>query len=163
MDGAFLRAQSKQGRIMQLFFGCAHLMQHRINKNHEKGKILVILKTKGKITQRELLNFTNIRSASLSELLSKMEKAGLIMRERDEKDHRNYLISITEKGRQAEKELEMNLDEKAVLHLSCLTDAEQDQLEIILEKLFENWKQFCLEKEREKNETGCCKKPQSFD
>jgi len=46
-----------------------------------QGRILALLKVKPEISQRELSYLLDIRNQSLSELLTKLEKAGYISRE----------------------------------------------------------------------------------
>ena len=82
------------------------------------------------MTQSELQNIIDIRSGSLSEILSKIEEKELITREKDENDKRKVKISITEKGKEAvllkEKEHKNNAKEL----FSTISEDEQKQLEL---------------------------------
>lgn len=47
-----------------------------------RGAILILLHEHGRMTQRELIEITQRRSATLSEQLERMESSGLIVREK---------------------------------------------------------------------------------
>ncbi len=53
-----------------------------------------------KISQKDLAERLDIRTTSLSETLSKLEKKGYIRREPSEKDRRVHYISITSDGKE---------------------------------------------------------------
>jgi len=50
--------------------------------------VLAIVRERGGMSQRELLDLLDVRSASLSEVLAKLERNGLIARRRDDADRR---------------------------------------------------------------------------
>ena len=60
--------------LLNLFHRCAHQLHH-IRKNCGQGRILILLNEKGTLTQRELIELTGRRSATLSEQLDCMDKA----------------------------------------------------------------------------------------
>lgn len=123
-----------------MFYKLSHLFVHRNGQNQGKNRILAILRHHGDMTQRELLDHTDIRSASLSELLAKIEANGDIQRERSRENARNVNICLTSKGRaEAEQIHRENLMLSDEL-FSCLTKEEQMQLEPILIKLILHWK-----------------------
>ena len=62
-------------------------------------RMLALISAMDMPTQQRVLEFMQIRPASLSEMLSKLEKGGYIVRTRDEKDKRNVVITVTEKGK----------------------------------------------------------------
>lgn len=143
---------------MGLLFQCAHILHHRRGrKQHGQGKILQILSTKGSITQRELLDDAGTRSASLSELLGKMEANGYITREQNTDDKRNVDITITDAGREAAEALKQEREETARKLFESLSEEENEQLNTILTKLLATWKQDA-EISGDKNKGKCCGK-----
>ena len=52
----------------------------------------------GDLYQKELQYILGIRPGSMSEIVTKLEKRGLLVRKRDEKDMRRARLSITEEG-----------------------------------------------------------------
>lgn len=127
--------------VMRTFRSCSHLLHHRkCPPLQGKGRLLVVLYRNGSsITQRDLLDLVNIRSASLSETLCKMEKDGLINREKCENDRRNVLITLTEAGIEAAKECTRRQHDDAVELFSVLSHEERRQLLGMLTRLHDSW------------------------
>lgn len=101
-----------------------------------QGKILGILAREGSMTQRALTEQLGIQPGSASEVIGKLERAGLIERSENAADRRTADITLTEQGReQAEKAPK----EKPAL-FSALSDEEKAQLLALLEKLDADWK-----------------------
>lgn len=63
-------------------------------------RILIILNEVKSITQRDLTMRLGIQPGSASEILSKLETAGLILRTINETDRRTADISLTKQGQQ---------------------------------------------------------------
>jgi len=59
---------------------------------------LYYVKTKNKISQRELSNLMNIMDSSAGRLIDRLERDGLIERHRDNTDRRVVFITLTDKG-----------------------------------------------------------------
>ena len=89
----------QEERLMIMLGKSGMILNHNHCGHHGRGRILKVLLEKGTMTQSELQNIIDIRSGSLSEILSKMEDKQLIIREKDENDKRSYKINLTELGR----------------------------------------------------------------
>ncbi len=63
-------------------------------------KVLRILTRQGNLRARELSDALGVRPPSLSELLNKMEKEEIIVRNKDREDMRVTRVTITGKGRE---------------------------------------------------------------
>lgn len=109
------------------------------HSHHAQGRILAILGERESISQRELLEMLHIRSASLSELLIKLEKRGLIARQRDEKDKRGFLLRLIESGRAAMTRHRLHRLESAARLFSVLTETERETLHALLSRLVAAW------------------------
>jgi len=59
---------------------------------------LYYVKTKSKISQRDLSNLMNIMDSSAGRLIDRLERDGLIERERNNTDRRVIYINLTDKG-----------------------------------------------------------------
>ena len=94
----------------------------------------------GHMTPRELPECSRIKSASLSEVLSKLECAQLIERTRSEDDRRQLDIALTEKGAHIADELIEQRESFDRQCLACLSEQEQQQLSDMLDRLVEHWK-----------------------
>ena len=61
-------------------------------------RVLAILLEKGPLSQRELMELAGIRSASLSELMAKLETGGYVVRFPNPSDRRSITVALTEAG-----------------------------------------------------------------
>lgn len=123
-----------------LFHRAARLLarayHRRDHAHHAQEHVLGIVRERGSITQAELLEILDVRSSSLSEVLAKLERAGLITRERNEADRRGFVISPTDKA--AGQEGEQGGMAGVSPLFACLDDAERAQLAGLLRKLTAN-------------------------
>lgn len=109
-----------------------HMQGHA---RHAQSNILNILGQRNSMSQRELLEELNVRSASLSELLAKLERGGLITRERDEEDKRSFIITMTEQGKAAAASMDEDRPAGAEALFAPLSAEEKQQLGELLAKL----------------------------
>lgn len=84
-------------RLLGMLVQSSYLMQTR-EKYRRQGRLLILLHLYGSLTQRELIELTGRRSATLSEQLDGMEKSGLILRSKNAQDKRNIDVILTEQG-----------------------------------------------------------------
>ncbi|SDN39371.1 MarR family winged helix-turn-helix transcriptional regulator [Limosilactobacillus mucosae] len=71
---------------------------------HGQGRVLFLLSKHENISQRELANLARIKPGSMTEILSRMERDGLIKRQRDESDKRIIHVRLTQAGADLAKE-----------------------------------------------------------
>lgn len=132
--------------LLHLFHQCGHML-HANGKYSGQGRLLVQLLERGTLTQRELIQLTGRRSATLSEQLDHMEKAGLIIRTRNEQDRRNVNVALTEAGLEAAENAQNNRIQRAHTLFSSLTAEEKEQLFSLLQKLKISWNELSIESE----------------
>ena len=116
-----------------------HTIRNLSEGRGSQKKILILLNEVGKITQKKLTKKLRVKSASSSEILSKMEDSGLIKRTDSKKDKRTMDIKLTKEGK---KEAVLAKDQMDDLHsemFSCLSTTEKEQFLSILEKLNLDW------------------------
>lgn len=139
--------------VMRMFRSCSHLLYHRkCPPLQGKSRLLVILQRNDGITQRDLLDLVNIRSASLSETLCKMEKDGLITRSKCESDRRNVRICLTDAGREAAVECTRRQHDDAVRLFSVLSHEERIRFLDMLTRLHDSWVETIPQQEPEPHE-----------
>ncbi|MDR1936139.1 MAG: MarR family transcriptional regulator [Candidatus Accumulibacter sp.] len=108
---------------------------NRGNTQHAQTHVLAILKEKEPMSQRDLMEMLDVRSASLSEILEKLEQNGFITRERSDQDKRNFTISATEQGRAMVEEHKKEHLKNAEAIFTPLSEVERQQLGELLEKI----------------------------
>lgn len=93
------------------------------------------------MSQKELLDILDIKSGSLSELVSKLEAKGYIKKEKDPKDKRWTILTATEQGRAYLESLETELTKQDDILFSELSEEEKLRLYNMLEKLLTSWRE----------------------
>lgn len=116
----------------------AHAEFSKLGITQGQPKILDFLSVNDGCIQREIANNCNIEPATVTSILSIMEKAELIYRNQDPKDKRVLKVFLTEKGKIAQKEVEKIFN---LIDMECFegfSEEEKDQTIKILNRLYEN-------------------------
>lgn len=98
--------------------------------------ILLVLDTRGGVSQQELCTAAGIDSGNMVELLDGLEALQYAERARDPRDRRRYVVTITPRGRSALTELRQAIADYNRHFLSPLTEQELEQLAATLGKLY---------------------------
>jgi DNA-binding MarR family transcriptional regulator len=97
--------------------------------------ILAVLDQRGEASQRELCDDVDLDRSTVADLVSRMEKHGLIQRRRDPRDSRRNTVTLTEHGL-AERRRLAPLVEQVQAELTSPLDAEDaDSLRRFLRRL----------------------------
>ena len=130
---------STEQQLLYKLHKCIHYLHQNTPGRAGQGRILMMLDKYGSITQRQLTELAGVRSASLSEILSKLEHRGLIERSKNADDKRNIDVKLTDAGKNAvTASRESRLENEKEL-FSCLTEDEIDNLSETLDKLINHW------------------------
>lgn len=109
-------------------------------KGSQKRILIILLETKG-MTQKELTNRLGVQPGSASEVISKLEDAGLILRTPSEIDHRTADIRLTKKGEVLAQDAYIRRKERHQNMFAAFSEQEKDTLIRLLEKVNEDWDQ----------------------
>lgn len=158
------------GKLIWNFRNISHILRGMSGGKGSQKRILSVLLKSGRVTQTALTEYLGIRPGSASEVLSKMEAVGLIVRQENEDDRRTVNIELTELGR---KEAILATEERKRGHkelLSGLSGREQEELLVLLEKMAAHceesglderrghwWKPDCGEHKRESGKDADCR------
>lgn len=116
-----------------------HVIRFLYEGKGSQKRILIILHETGGMTQRELTERMGVQPGSASEVIGKLESAGLIQRKRSRTDRRTTDIELTETGRIRAEEA---VEQRKMRHLemfSCLSAEEKESLLALVEKLNVDW------------------------
>ena len=132
----------KDEEIVELFFDVTRLNRRfsdsrNSNLNPFRGqyRCLTALNEAGTINQKRLAEILAVRSASVGEILLKLEQKGWILRQPSPQDKRTTLISLTEEGK---KQAQRIRRERAAFHsgmVSTLTESEKESFSLLLRKI----------------------------
>lgn len=129
-------------RILRGLGYCGHYLHFHSGGRSGREPILCKLhRAGGSMSQLELGSQFELKAGSLSEILAKIETAGLIERTRDPRDRRALTIRLTEAGKQ---EAQRAIEAHAAFRdqaFSNLTEEEQDELIVLLEKIRNRWEE----------------------
>jgi DNA-binding MarR family transcriptional regulator len=107
-----------------------------------QGRVLVILKMKPEISQRELTYLLGTSKQSLAETLAKLEKSGFITRETSGNDKRVMIIRLTDEGKNAAESIDIE-NETGVTDkiFDCLSDDELTALSAYLDRIIKRYEE----------------------
>ena len=125
--------------LYQLLRECGHILYFSGESKSGQGRILHLLDTEGPILQRDLQARLGVKSGSLSEILSKLEREGLIARETDPRDRRRVIVRMTDAGRAHAEEHRKKPMEKD--WFQALDQEQSEELIRLLDILLESWKE----------------------
>ena len=125
-------------RLLGMLVQSSYLMQTR-EKYRGQGRLLILLHLHGSLTQRELIELTGRRSATLSEQLDGMEKSGLILRSKNAQDKRNIDVTLTEQGQAAALLAMKNRQAFADALFGAMPPRKKQQLAGLLDSLLHTW------------------------
>jgi DNA-binding MarR family transcriptional regulator len=91
----FIKLWHKLSKDMKTF------MESQLNPTLTEGQlnVLELLGGQDKMKPSDFIDYLETTPAAITTILDRMEKNGLIVRERDEKDRRIVWIQVTEKGK----------------------------------------------------------------
>lgn len=106
-----------------------------------QNKIAKILEKSedGELPQPVLREKVGVQAGTLSELLIKMEKEGLVERRRSKRGGRELIVSVTEKGRICALESRLSERERDEELFGFMNDHDREELTRILNMILEKW------------------------
>lgn len=126
-----------------------HMLRFLFEGKGSQKRILIILNETGEITQRELTEKIGIQPGSASEVIGKLENAGLIRRSPSETDRRTTNVQLTEEGRLQAEEAVGQRKTRHQEMFSCLSEEEKNTLLALIEKLNAEWDYRYCDKNKE--------------
>ena len=130
---------SQDERLIHNLRLCGHYLRHNTEEKGSQRRVLFLLRRNGPMTQKDLLDAMGVRAGSLSELLSKLEAKGCVVKEKSETDKRNYNVSITPIGQETLAEMQKQYRQSMSALLVDFPDEDKAELNRLLEKLQNTW------------------------
>ena len=139
--------QSTEMRILRNlgYFGY-YLHVHWGGRNGKQHILIELHAHDGQMTQRDLQEASCITSASLSEVIAKLEAEGLVTRERSETDRRQLTVTLTEEGSARAREVIRTRAEFERAAFDCLSPEETARLAGTLDRVATRWMEIEAEK-----------------
>ncbi|CDF58741.1 MarR family winged helix-turn-helix transcriptional regulator [Thermobrachium celere] len=125
-------------KVIKVHHQYLHIILEKLDLYPGQPPLLFTLYKNDGLSQREIADKLHIKPATITVMLTRMEKAGLITRRQDEEDQRISRVYLTQKGREMCEELKKVM---ADLNEKCFGNFTEDEREIfkkLLEKMAEN-------------------------
>lgn len=135
-------------KLMKTMRMCGHILYHNFSLIESRKRIIFTLYKFGSMSQNDLMKYIPIKSGSLSELITKIEKCGLIEKVVSNDDKRKKVLVLTPLGVNEAKNYEVKREEDADLLFASLNDEEKIKLQELLDKSLSSWKEI-LENRKE--------------
>lgn len=136
---AHYEQEDTNGKLVINLRDLGHALRALSEGRGSQKRILILLLETGSITQRELTQRLGIQPGSASEVIAKLENAGLVTRRESEADHRTADIALTEEGKKHAEESKAKRTEQHGEMFSILSENERAQLLTLLEKVNRDW------------------------
>lgn len=135
------RILDKNNKLIWNFRDIGHTMRQISEGKGSQRRILILLWENKGMTQRELTQRLGIQPGSASEVISKLETAGLIVRTPSETDHRTADIRLTQSGEALAQVAHFKRKERHEQMFAVLSEQEKDTLISLLERVNQDWNQ----------------------
>lgn len=97
--------------------------------------LLAYLDEKEGASQQEIARALDIRPATLTKMVGRLEEEGYLVRRKDDKDRRLVRVFLTDRARRSLGRLYADMDKKEKEALASFSPQEKDQLARLLKKL----------------------------
>lgn len=103
-----------------------------------QGGVISALGRNGSLTQNELARFRQVTPATISIMLDRMERDGLVIRDSMWGNNRANQVRLTDKGMEIFKKLDSFMTKEPDVVFGGLTDEEKQQAATIFRKITDN-------------------------
>jgi DNA-binding MarR family transcriptional regulator len=93
-------------QVSQVFRSISDAFTDEVDMHRGQAVLLCTVRKQDGMTQSEIAEMLSIQGATVTNMLQRMEEAGMIIRRRDPEDNRLVRVYTTEAGRQKEQELQ---------------------------------------------------------
>lgn len=135
------RLLEKNDKLIWNFRDISHTMRQTSEGKGSQKRILILLWENKGMTQRELTQRLGIQPGSVSEVISKLESTGLIVRTPSKIDHRTTDIRLTQEGETLAQDAHFKRKERHEQMFAVLSEQEKDTLISLLERINKDWDQ----------------------
>lgn len=116
-----------------------HFLHYYMGGRNSGRRVLMHLSDHGEMPQKTMQELMHVQAGSLSEVIIKLEKEGLLTKARSKQDGRQWLLRLTPAGEAlASRVKEAHMAEVAEM-LGCFSEPELMQLNMLLEKMLLHW------------------------
>lgn len=93
-------------QFSQIFRSVSDVFTDQVDISRGQAMVLCVVAKENGLTQSEIAERLSVQGATVTNMLQRLEEAGLVVRRRDEEDNRLVRVYLTETGR--DKEISIN-------------------------------------------------------
>jgi MarR family transcriptional regulator, organic hydroperoxide resistance regulator len=142
------------GQAIRFHYRRIHMLLDGLGVYPGQPPLLFVLGKYGPLSHKDLAQRLHIKPATVTVMLRRMAKAGLVVQRGDPADRRVSTVHLTTRGRALRRRVKRAL---AVIAAECLdnfTPAQRRQLQSLLEQLRDNLERDCRRIERNRAGAG---------
>ena len=128
------------GEVIKMHYYRTHKLFEKVGLYPGQPQLLFSLLRKDGQRQKELAEKLKVKPATITVMINRMEKNGIIYRKSDDEDQRVSRVYLTEKGREVSKEVRELIESINNECFSNFTEEEQVILRRLLLQLRDNLK-----------------------
>ncbi len=128
-----------ENKLIRNFWEIGHTMRHISEGKGSQKRILMVLLENRSMTQSALTEYLGIQPGSASEVLGKLEAAGLIRRTPSQADRRTTELCLTPAGEKEARQAYARREQRHREMFACFTEEEKQSLVRLLEQLNSYW------------------------
>ncbi|MEZ4671844.1 MAG: MarR family transcriptional regulator [Anaerolineae bacterium] len=125
-------------QLSQMFRTISDLFSDEVDMHRGQAVVLCTVAKLDGMTQSEIAQQLSVQGATITNMLQRMEEAGLVVRRRDPDDNRLVRVYVTETGRAKEQELNEQFQNMQKAIFQNINDSERAELRRLLRQVLEN-------------------------
>jgi len=126
------------GYVCHLHHERARCLLHSLGIYRGQPPVLFHLAREDGLSHSELCSRLRLQPATVTKMITRMERRGLVTRRPDPSDQRISRVYLTEEGRRADEQARRALEQLREEMLTGLDDDEKDQLRVLLIRVRDN-------------------------
>lgn len=123
------------------FFHCMHACVGSDHVHPRQGPILGLMLHHEGMSQADIVRKMNVSAATVAVSLARLEKLGLIIREKNQKNQRANVLQLTDAGKREAVHLQEAMDEISETALNGFTVHEMEVMEASCARMMQNLRQ----------------------
>ena len=125
-------------QLSQVFRSVSDVFTDQVDVPRGQATLLCVLFQQDGMTQSEIAEQLSVQGATVTNMLQRLEEAGLVVRRRDAEDNRLVRVYLTEAGHEKERSINAQFGSMQELIFQGLSDEERALLRKWLEKIIAN-------------------------
>ncbi len=144
-------------KLLDLFTDAVRMHSAYVKRNLKRmhlqigqGAVIMTLGDYGEMPQNQIARLRKVSAATISVMIRRMEKSGLVVRKNDESDAKVHIIALTSQGREAYQMLKEDSSRRPDIIFGGLTDEEKKEAEHLFRTICSNLEENKITEEENK-------------